>query len=335
MKVLLIGNTGFKGTWMTFFLSELGHNVSGISLSNSANSQLFQSANALGRLSSQFYFDIRDSNELKKAITKISPERVIHFASQAYVTRGYQEPKETFEVNVAGTLNVLNVVADSDIEHLLVSTSDKVYQNIKQSMVFLENDELGGSDPYSGSKAVQDFLISQRVKSDPQWKTKTTIVRAGNVIGYGDNGPDRLLSDIVNASKQKTALRIRRPDATRPWQHVLDCLNGYHMATEYSIQNSALIHSWNFGPDDKGHSVRDVLRISKKYLDFEFVIDESQRYPEKEYLRISAERAKEAFGWIPKFSIDKSIELTLSPLNQNLEPSAILQTQIRDFLLGR
>jgi len=335
MKVLIIGNTGFKGTWMTFLLSELGYEIIGASLANSANSWLFHSANALERLSYQHYLDIRDGNELKKVITKTSPQRVIHFASQAYVTKGYQEPKETFDVNVTGTLNILNVVADSDIEHLLVSTSDKVYHNLDQSRAFSENDELGGSDPYSGSKAVQDFLISQRVKSDPQWKAKTTIVRAGNVIGYGDNGPDRLLSDIVNASKKKTALRIRRPNATRPWQHVLDCLNGYQLATEHSIQNSALVHSWNFGPDDKGHSVRDVLRIAKNYLDFEFVIDENQGYPEKEYLRISAERANEAFGWIPKFSIDRSIELTLGPLNQKLEPSAILQTQIRDFLLDR
>jgi CDP-glucose 4,6-dehydratase len=257
MHYLITGHTGFKGSWLALMLEMQGHTVSGIALDPPAKS-LFNQAELSPIFKHDLRLDIRDRAAMKQAVEMIDPEVIIHLAAQPLVRESYRIPVETFDTNVLGTLNILE--ATRELKHLkaaLIITTDKVYKNHNHLRGYVETDELGGDDPYSASKAAADIAAQSWIKSFA--KVPMAIARAGNVIGGGDWAQDRIIPDLVNAYSSGILPTLRYPNAIRPWQHVLDCLNGYLKLINHQL-SSGVGGEWNFGPDlAEKHSVGDLV----------------------------------------------------------------------------
>jgi len=335
MHYLITGHTGFKGSWLTLWLTSQGHEVSGISL-DPLNGALYESANVSELVSNDFRIDIRDSENLKKAINKISPDIVFHFAAQPLVRESYKNPRETFETNIMGTYNVLEAVSNTEsVQAQVIVTTDKVYRNVNQIEGYKENDPLGGEDPYSASKAAADILTHAWVSSFPS--PPTAIVRAGNVIGGGDVSPDRLLPDLINAfSKNKTPI-LRYPEAVRPWQHVLDCLNGYIKISEALI-NGIEIGEINIGPDIESFvPVSDVADLVAKNFGIEksWIMDLRPQPKEANLLALDSSKSKRILGWSDKLKFQEALAWTVNWHKKVQSGASVRDTtayQIRNFL---
>jgi CDP-glucose 4,6-dehydratase len=335
MRILLTGHTGFKGTWATFLLSELGYEVHGLSLPPSSRNWLYRDSKAKDRISSEIFTDISGTEELHAAIRAIQPEQVWHLASQSLVSVGYEKPGDTFRTNVSGALNLLDAIAQNKavVSGLLVATSDKVYSHEIQTGSFLETDSLGGRDPYSASKAAQDFVVQQRISSDPNWNCPTNIVRAGNVIGYGDTAENRLFADIVRAWQKNDALVLRSPSATRPWQHVLDCLGGYlSVSKERGLKKENMVEVWNFGPLEESQTVREVVEHAKSILNLNITKSDSEAFVEMHDLKLDSSKATNGLSWRPVYNLTQAIELTLQPVKKQTPSHVVLTSQVRDYL---
>lgn len=261
MHFLITGHTGFKGSWLLALLRTLGHEVSGIALDPLAGS-LYDRASLSKELTYDFRADIRDSERLEVLIRDISPDVVIHLAAQPLVRESYRDPKLTFETNVMGTLNVLQTTQKlKGLKARLIITTDKVYKNNNLGLRFRESDPLGGHDPYSSSKAMADLMTQSWVTSFGG--PTTAIARAGNVVGGGDVSPERLIPDLVRAFRNGHPAEIRNPGAVRPWQHVLDCLNGYLKLVEQMVAVKHMDQTWNFGPDpSSARTVEEVISVA-------------------------------------------------------------------------
>lgn len=263
-RVLLTGHTGFKGAWLALWLSRLGANVSGLSLPPAGEPNLFD---ALGNLRAPGQFaDIRDAGVTRDAVCRARPEIVLHLAAQALVLTSYRDPLETFSTNVQGTANVLDAVRAVDGVRVVVAiTTDKVYENLEHAYPFREGDALGGHDPYSASKAAAEIVVASYRKAFLSARgVAVATARAGNVIGGGDWSSDRLIPDAVQAWQAGRALDVRRPEAVRPWQHVLDPLAGYLKLVERLWVEPALEGAYNFGPRTyEAATVREVLSIAR------------------------------------------------------------------------
>lgn len=249
-KVLLTGHTGFKGSWMALWLSRLGADVTGFALPPAADQPLFASAGVEGEIRS-ILGDLRDAEAVRRAVAAAEPEIVLHLAAQALVRRSLADPVETFGSNVMGTVHLLDALrARPALAGILAVTSDKVYLNQEHGTAFHEDDKLGGKDPYSASKAAAEIVTYAYARSyfDPAGVPVATA-RGGNVIGGGDHSADRLVPDIVRAVRSGKPLELRHPEATRPWQHVLDCVNGYLVYAERLAAVADTPRALNFGPD--------------------------------------------------------------------------------------
>ena len=243
---LVTGHTGFKGAWLTLLLLSRGHQVSGLAALDPPEGSLFNRAGLADQLVSDFRVDIRDAEGTAAAVSAAAPDVVVHMAAQPLVRESYRNPRYTYETNAMGTLSLLEAVAATpSVRAHVVVTTDKVYRNNNQEAGYVETDPLGGDDPYSASKAMADLLVQSWIRSFPG--APTAIARAGNVIGGGDVSRDRLLPDLTAAFARGQAPRLRFPHAVRPWQHVLDCLNGYLTLADALLAGSGL-GSWNFGP---------------------------------------------------------------------------------------
>ena len=335
MHFLITGHTGFKGTWLIYFLKELGHEVSGISLDPIKNS-LFITSNASELLKSDLRVDIRNENELSKKMESLNPDVLIHLAAQPLVRKSYLDPRETIETNAIGTFNILESAAK--IENLkanLIITTDKVYKNVNQIEGYVESDPLGGDDPYSVSKAMADLVTQSYVKSFKM--APTAIARAGNVIGGGDVSQDRLIPDLIKGFEKNEIVKIRFPQAVRPWQHVLDCLNGYITLTE-NILHRKIVGEWNFGPDKNSFkTVGEVADFLKLHWgeNASWRAQESIDLAEAELLSLNAAKAQKELGWRNKLTFEETLLWTLNWHKQaisSVNPRAVTQNQIRDFL---
>ena len=310
MHYLITGHTGFKGAWLALWLTSQGHEVSGIALDPEAGS-LFELAHISEILRNDIRLDIRQADEIKSAIAQVNPDVVFHMAAQPLVRQSYLDPRYTFETNVMGTLSVLEAVSvTKSVKAHVVVTTDKVYRNINQVAGYLENDALGGSDPYSSSKAMADLLTQSWISSFPG--TPTTIVRAGNVIGGGDVSEDRLMPDLINAYMNNQIPVLRYPNSVRPWQHVLDCLNGYLMVSESLLAggNHPMI---NIGPDEDSFvTVAKVAEMVATQLSVDptWKLSESIQPHEAGLLSLDASLAKSEFGWHDKLKLEESIKWT-------------------------
>lgn len=335
--VLITGHTGFKGSWATMVLSALGHEVSGFALDPEEKS-LFLRAAVGTRLRHDIRGDVRDGKHLTTAMNRIRPDYVLHLAAQALVLEGYRRPTHTYESNVLGTLNVLNATSSTDsVKAQLIVTTDKVYSNNGLRQSYVEEDALGGNDPYSASKAASDILAQERLRS-PESKPGA-IARAGNVIGAGDYAKNRLLPDLLRAVKANRPLRVRNPRAIRPWQHVLDCVNGYLILLE-RIEKDGVDGPWNFGPSiDSLQTVADVLEISRSSVDFEISYPESRQggLHEEGFLALNSQKARQELGWKNYIDFEQAVSWSLievlEPRNQSL--SDAIYKQISTFLEKR
>jgi len=266
--VFLTGHTGFKGAWMAQWLASLGAKVHGYALTPNTTPNLFDEANVEGVLASHTVADIRDVEHLTSTVRKIRPDVVFHLAAQPLVRKSYREPRETYETNVMGTVNLLEAVRATDsVRVCQVVTSDKCYENREWIYPYRENEPMGGADPYSNSKGCAELVVAAYRHSffHPTDIAKHNVslssARAGNVIGGGDWAEDRIIPDCIRALGQRQPIVVRNPHAIRPWQHVLEPLSGYlHLALRQWDEQARFADAYNFGPASAGHlTVREVV----------------------------------------------------------------------------
>lgn len=315
-RVLVTGHTGFKGSWLSHWLLRQGANVHGIALPPEERPSLFGQLELAHRMGSCIQ-DIRDAPAVTKAIRDIAPDTVFHLAAQSLVRRSYLEPLFTWDTNVNGTANVLQAIADLDAPcTVVVITSDKVYRNEERTQAFVETDPLGGHDPYSASKAACELLADSWRKSFLKGTgVFLATARAGNVIGGGDWATDRILPDMIRATITGEKLTMRNPHATRPWQHVLDPLNGYLNLAQYMTEaEGAAQEAWNFGPDDAGN--RTVLELvteaSTHWPCVWEAKDEANAPHEANLLSLSTDKAKQGLGWSPRWGFEEAVQETVA-----------------------
>lgn len=314
-QVLLTGHTGFKGAWLAFWLSKMGAKVFGVSLPPNTAPNLFTLCKIEQRLCSLF-FDIRNANLVSDLVKKIQPEVVFHLAAQALVRHGYRNPLDTFSTNVMGTVNILNAIRGINSVRVFIGvTTDKVYKNFEQQQAYLETDALGGYDPYSASKAASELVIS--AYRDSYLATQGVAIasaRAGNVIGGGDWSEERLIPDAIRAWDSNMPLQIRRPNAVRPWQHVLEPLSGYLILAEKIYKDVSLSGAYNFGPRiDEIVPVREVVEIARKaYGAGEILWGDAENGPhEANLLTLNPSKAANLLGVVPRWTAEQSIISTI------------------------
>ena len=313
-KVLLTGHTGFKGAWLKLWLTRLGAEVHGLSLDPPKGHALTRYL-AEGRGNREDIVNIRDRHAVLHRVTQVNPEIVLHLAAQPLVRAGYREPLDTFETNVQGTVNLLDALrASSNVRSIVIVTTDKVYENPESGNAFSEADPLGGHDPYSASKAAADIVTSSYRRSYflPRG-VGLASARAGNVIGGGDWAEDRLIPDAIRAFTSGKPLDIRRPGAVRPWQHVLDPLDGYIRLAEKLWHQPDAGPAYNFGPNpENAATVRRLLELSQTHFDTSNIIwGDGQEGPhEAGLLMLNSSKAEKELGFESRFSLEETIERT-------------------------
>jgi CDP-glucose 4,6-dehydratase len=307
--VLITGHTGFKGSWLVAMLHNLGARVSGIAL-DPVKGGLFANASLDELLVHDFRQDIRDADAVTKVFQVVSPDVVIHLAAQPLVLASYENPQETYDTNVMGTLNVLKAVEVTEsVRATLVITTDKVYrQTPGETRAFLESDALGAADPYSTSKAMADLMTQSWISSHPG--LKVAIARAGNVIGGGDVAENRLLPDLVAAFSEGHQALVRNPESVRPWQHVLDCLAGYVSLADSLLEGRAEAGAYNFGPaTDHPLRVMDVAQIAAEAWGqgANWVSEQRDQPHESQVLTLNSTKAKSVLNWEEKLVSEEAI----------------------------
>lgn len=319
--VLITGHTGFKGSWLSIWLNSIGAKVIGYSLDPYTENDNFVVTGLKDRIV-DIRADLRDSEKLQKVFDKYNPEFVFHLAAQPLVRLSYEIPKETYEINVMGTLNVLECIRNTpSVKVGIMITTDKCYENKEQIWPYRECDPMGGYDPYSSSKGCAELLIASYRNSffsisDYQKHGKSIAsVRAGNVIGGGDWSKDRIVPDCIRALLSGKNIEIRNPNATRPWQHVLEPLNGYLLLGAKMFNNPTEYASgWNFGPNSESIvPVKDIADIIvKKWGEGNWINTSSDdEYHEANLLSLDCTKAKIYLNWAPKLNIEKAIEYTV------------------------
>jgi CDP-glucose 4,6-dehydratase len=319
-RVLVTGHTGFKGSWLSLWLAQLGADVVGYALVPATTPNLFEAAGVAASLRQSVIGDIRDLHRLCEVIREARPEIVIHMAAQALVRASYHDPIETYSVNVLGTATLLEAVRRSTgVRAVVCVTSDKCYQNREQAQGYSETDPLGGVDPYASSKGCAELVTAAMRNSyfhSASWSQHQVAVasaRAGNAIGGGDWAQDRLLPDLVRAFYQGNAAKIRRPDAIRPWQHVLEPLSGYLILAErLHAEGPAYAEGWNFGPTDvDGKDVAWVATLACELWGegVRWNGDPDPHPPhEATYLKLNCSKAEARLGWSPRWLLERGLQ---------------------------
>ncbi|MDO9264989.1 MAG: CDP-glucose 4,6-dehydratase [Desulfosalsimonadaceae bacterium] len=318
-KVLITGHTGFKGSWLAFWLQLMGADVCGYSLAPDTDPSHSSLLNPDITFESS---DVRNFQEMITCFQSFQPEIVFHLAAQSLVRRSYREPLYTFETNIMGTANVIEAARLTEsVRAVVVVTSDKCYRNNEWEWGYRESDPMGGHDPYSASKGCAElvaaayrdsfFAENSGTKNHPLIAT----VRAGNVIGGGDWAEDRLIPDAIRAASCKKTVKIRNPHATRPWQHVLEPLSGYLMVGQRLFEGGgAFAGAWNFGPSDEDSlRVYEVLeRLKTHWSDLDFILEPEENQPhEAGMLKLDSSRARRKLGWRPVWDCGQAIEQTI------------------------
>ena len=341
-SLLLTGHTGFKGTWMTFLLEHLNVPTIGYALPPEKDS-LFDRAERTGAIP-EVFADIRDYETLERFIDEYRPSTIIHMAAQPIVLKSYKTPRETFDINVMGTVNVLDIAFKKDfIKSVIIVTTDKVYRNDNSRRAFVESDPLEGKDPYSASKVGTESAVTAwqqvaKVSGGP----KVVSVRAGNVIGGGDFAENRIIPDLIRGVMEGKSVEIRNPNSTRPWQHVLDPLRGYLLALEESL-NSKSVPNLNFSPHEQSLSVAQVIEVAtsawgENEMQTHFtkprIEDKSQ--VESIELHLDSSLASTILGWKPYFTQEEAVVSTInwwkSLFLTAIPAPTLIRRDIQDFL---
>ena len=337
-KILITGHTGFKGSWLTSILSLFGGKIMGYSLPPEKNSHfnfLDLEKNIVNEIA-----DIKDYKKLKNKVDEFKPEIVFHLAAQALVKKSYDDPLDTYNTNIIGSTNILEIVRQSNsIKTLVFITSDKCYENVEWIWGYRENDRLGGFDPYSSSKACAEVIFSSYLRSFfiPN-NIGAASARAGNVIGGGDYSENRIIPDCIKSITSNIPIKLRSPNATRPWQHVLEPLYGY-IKLGYFLSNdpSKYSGSWNFGPST--HETRTVQEVAnsivKTFNKGEIVVENSENFHEAQLLQLNCDKANQLLKWFPKWDVDKTLNETAKWYKLVYEgnlPKEITIKQIKNYL---
>ncbi len=341
-SVLVTGHTGFKGSWLTMWLEKLGAIVTGFSSDVPSEPN---HVTLLNQTVKTIWGDIRDRELLTQTIQDIQPEIIFHLAAQPLVRLSYEQPIETFETNVTGTMNLLEAVRTcSTVKALVIVTSDKCYDNSEDSIPFIESDPMGGFDPYSASKGMVELLVSSYRNSffDPALYGKKhsmliASVRAGNVIGGGDWGKDRLVPDIMKTAAESQIVEIRSPNAVRPWQHVLEPLSGYLLVGQRLLEgDTSSASGWNFGPASEDHyTVQQVCEtLAGQWNKVRFSVAENADLHEAQLLRLDCSKAARILGWKPVWNGAEALSETAKWYREFYESQNVITSeQLEKFLV--
>ena len=314
-KVFLTGHTGFKGSWLALWLTRLGAEVCGYSLSPNTNPSMFQKLDIGNKISKSIIGDILDSEKLEKAISDFQPEIIFHLAAQPLVRLSYSEPLLTYQTNVIGTLNVLEAARKcSSVKAFVNVTTDKCYENKEIQRGYREDDPMGGYDMYSSSKGCVEIMSSSYRRSFLKDGYAMATARAGNVIGGGDWALDRLIPDCIRGINDGIDIEIRNPVAVRPWQHVLEPLSGYLLLGQKLLEDGQkYADGFNFGPNEE--SVLTVAEVAKKVTEFygkgKVIVGEKSPLHEAGLLMLNIEKAEKILGWTPTYNADDAIKNTV------------------------
>lgn len=331
-RVLITGHTGFKGAWLTFLLKKLGASVHGFSISRGPEGSLYLASHLVDLLDSEALGDIRDESEFAEYVERVQPEVVFHLAAMATVQDARSDPAGAFSTNVLGTYNVLHGAIEAGAKVIVAATTDKVYQNNEWAWPYREIDPLGGKDPYSASKSASENVIACLRELNPT--ISLTAVRAGNVIGGGDATSTRLIPDLASHWSASEVTNLRMPNATRPWQHVLDCLRGYILTAEAGLRGADLPPALNFGP------IGSLSVLETAHLFYEAVGEKlkpniaSSQQPEHSRLELDSNLARNHLGWQPLISMRKSVQSAAQwylSLRAGLDARVIAEQTVADF----
>ena len=340
-KVLTTGITGFKGSWLTYWLLKMGANVKGISLRQKTTPNHFSLLNL--DIETDF-IDIRNFNELEKSINNFKPEIIFHLAAQPLVRKSYLNPLETFNTNIIGTSNIFEISKKLNSLRAIVNvTTDKCYLNKEIDKGYIETDSLGGYDPYSASKACSEIITSSYRNSffnlNDYNKSHSVLIasaRAGNVIGGGDWSDDRLIPDVIKAAQNNSKSIIRSPYSVRPWQHVLEPLTGYLLLGQKLLQNKTeFADAWNFGPSENEFcSVEEVLNIAHKHWKkIKYEIQYNSELHEAKLLKLDSSKSNEFLNWKSIWKLDEAVEKTIIWYRDLNEGNIVLtKTQINEYI---
>jgi CDP-glucose 4,6-dehydratase len=312
-RILVTGHTGFKGSWLTLWLAEMGARVTGIAL---APPTLANHWDLLDLKIDEYRLDIRDADAVKRVVAMAQPECVFHLAAQPLVRDSYDDPLETWSTNVVGTANVLESCRGHPcVGGIVVVTSDKCYEQGDESRPHPETDPLGGHDPYSASKAAAELVAASYRSAflNRYQQTLLATARAGNVIGGGDWARDRLIPDLARAHARGASLQVRFPGARRPWQHVLDCLAGYLQLGAHLLKgNVGAATAWNFGPDaGESHTVADLLeQLRDHWPRLRWHTSTASGHHEAQSLALDSTRARTLLGWNPRMNFKDTLAKT-------------------------
>jgi CDP-glucose 4,6-dehydratase len=313
-KVFITGHTGFKGSWLSLWLQDMGAVVKGYALAPNTNPNLFTQANVAQNMDSEIG-DITDLNHITDSMMAFNPEVLIHMAAQPLVRLSYQEPVLTYATNVMGTVNVLEAARKcTNLKAIVSVTTDKCYENKEWPWGYRENEPMGGHDPYSSSKGCAELVTAAYRKSffNDENSAFLASARAGNVIGGGDWSADRLIPDILKAFEKNGPVIVRNPMSTRPWQHVLEPLSGYLVLAQHLFEEgSSFAEGWNFGPKDE--DCKSVSWILDKMVEnwgngAKWELDKNNNPHEAEYLKLDCSKAALKLNWYPKWNLEYTLE---------------------------
>ncbi|WP_220036910.1 CDP-glucose 4,6-dehydratase [Paenibacillus sambharensis] len=348
-RVLVTGHTGFKGCWLTTWLSMMNAKVYGYSLPGNSDSDFFERVGAI-HVTKNYFGDIKDKLSLTEAIIETAPDIIFHLAAQPLVIESFHDPLNTYHTNVLGTVNLFEAVRTAkskgiDVRALINVTTDKVYFNHHWDRGYTENDQLGGFDPYSASKACSELITASyrdsffNINQYPEHRLGIATARAGNVIGGGDWSQNRLVPDCVRSLHRKETITLRNPHAVRPWQHVLEPLGAYLILAERLIEDAKLYHgAWNIGPD-----ISDCRPVSEVVYgihrlwggDVKDVVEEPSVYHETDTLKLDCSKTISGLKWSPvwdlKAALDKTVEWYKAYYNNALIDS-VTKNQISCYM---
>lgn len=340
-NVLITGHTGFKGSWLSIWLTKLGANVTGYALEAPTEPAMFHLCKIDEKINS-ICGDVRDREHLAKVVSKHKPEIIFHLAAQPLVRISYEKPIETFETNIMGTVNMLEIVRQSTSVKVVVNiTTDKCYENMESFWGYRETDRLGGYEPYSTSKACSELITDSyrnaffHPDQFEEHQVAIATARAGNVIGGGDFALDRLVPDCIKGLIENKTILIRNPQAIRPWQHVLEPLSGYlQLAYSLGLEGSKYSGSWNFGPEEKNE--KNVEYIVERLCDFWgkdnfYQIDKHESFHETSFLKLDSYKARKLLEFESMLNIEQALEMVVSWTNEYLNNSSNLY----DFTLSQ
>ena len=339
-KVFITGHTGFKGSWLSILLNWLGADVHGYALKPPTNPSLYEIAK-VDQIVSSTIGDIRNFNFLAEKLNDINPEIIIHMAAQPLVRESYKNPRETYEINVMGTVNLLDAARQvKSVKAILNITTDKCYENKEWLWGYRENEPIGGYDPYSNSKGCSELVTASFRNSffnSKEYKSHGVALasaRAGNVIGGGDWASERLIPDFIRSITLGEKVIIRNPYAIRPWQHVLEPLSGYLTLCEKLFSGGSFFaEGWNFGPNDE--DAKNVEWITNKICqlwgqDAAYDLDKKPQPHEAGYLKLDCSKAKALLAWHPQWNIDKSLKMIV-----DWHKASLNNANMRDFTVGQ